>query len=882
MDSLYHPEVKSAQISSPIDPCIYFFQMPTAMAIERIWQGGQIPLWNQNNGCGHPIMANIESGVFSWHHFLFPSSSEYLYNLGIVARILVAALGAYYLARVSGIQPKFATLSALSYSLCPNILREIELSKETWSFPWILLLLTTFGKTRSLKNLILLSLGLGIACATIHPECSFNTIVLGCLLVVLQNCLGRERATKAELLRTSAVSIAWLLLVGICTFCIAAPVLLPFAELMSNSDCHKFDGHTPPAVSLPAFLLALIHPAMGGSTAFLGVICLPLAALAYYKPQRKFFPLLICTPLVISVASLLGPLYPLFSYKPFNFLEPLYLQPICMLLLACLMGAGLQKLAEAKQNKTVLSIFITTCFAVLAVPLVLGGFHVPLDSLDWETDKYAIFWPAWKKDLGIGIGCCLILAINQFQTYRYLRTIEILVLASLASEISISRVSLPTHPSFTYKAVGPIKWLAKNRGRMLAMGRHFIVPNIGMVWEINDFRNFNSLYPARYLDFQSFCGGRLYFATHYRYEDSLTPTIDLASVKYIVSRSPVYSKEDLAQIHGEKVIPIATFEQGLSIAASSINYDQQRHQALCTLKVNCNDDIEKNYKIQFAVLDDKDNEIWCSDDFPLSMRDNQISTSLLVGRWAISKQNTLARPLKLTIRVNNLWSNQPLWPISATRPSSRNNAVIAILDTRSLVHDQANQIDSQKRFKLLEESEDGSRIYENNYALPEAYSIGVHGARFASNKENARKAILEKAFNGRAELILETCATKKDSTEIVSTIKPAQVSRTNANQVEIAANCLEPSYLVLTDTFYPGWRAYLNGTEQELDILRANYLFRAVKIPKGKSIVTFRYQPHSFETGLLLLSLALVILGSIAAYQKVASQHTASAKTVVE
>jgi hypothetical protein len=64
-------------------------------------------------------------------------------------------------------------------------------------------------------------------------------------------------------------------------------------------------------------------------------------------------------------------------------------------------------------------------------------------------------------------------------------------------------------------------------------------------------------------------------------------------------------------------------------------------------------------------------------------------------------------------------------------------------------------------------------------------------------------------------------------------------------------------YLVLLDSYYPGWRVYVAGREAE--ILRANYTFRAVRVPEGRHRVEFVYRPTSFHAGLSLTSIALLI-----------------------
>ena len=62
---------------------------------------------------------------------------------------------------------------------------------------------------------------------------------------------------------------------------------------------------------------------------------------------------------------------------------------------------------------------------------------------------------------------------------------------------------------------------------------------------------------------------------------------------------------------------------------------------------------------------------------------------------------------------------------------------------------------------------------------------------------------------------------------------------------------------MLLDSYYPGWRAYVDGKQAE--ILRANYAFRAVRVPAGKHRVEFVYRPRSFYAGLSVTSVALLI-----------------------
>jgi uncharacterized membrane protein YfhO len=57
-------------------------------------------------------------------------------------------------------------------------------------------------------------------------------------------------------------------------------------------------------------------------------------------------------------------------------------------------------------------------------------------------------------------------------------------------------------------------------------------------------------------------------------------------------------------------------------------------------------------------------------------------------------------------------------------------------------------------------------------------------------------------------------------------------------------------YLVLRDSYAPGWRATVDGRPET--VLRANGKHRAVAVPAGRHVVAFRYEPKHFHLGLVL------------------------------
>jgi len=71
----------------------------------------------------------------------------------------------------------------------------------------------------------------------------------------------------------------------------------------------------------------------------------------------------------------------------------------------------------------------------------------------------------------------------------------------------------------------------------------------------------------------------------------------------------------------------------------------------------------------------------------------------------------------------------------------------------------------------------------------------------------------------------------------------------NGNSVQVAVRAGRPSFLLLDDTYYPGWQVWVDG--KPAAIHRADYLLRAVAVPAGTHRVTFAYAPLSYLAGLI-------------------------------
>jgi hypothetical protein len=86
------------------------------------------------------------------------------------------------------------------------------------------------------------------------------------------------------------------------------------------------------------------------------------------------------------------------------------------------------------------------------------------------------------------------------------------------------------------------------------------------------------------------------------------------------------------------------------------------------------------------------------------------------------------------------------------------------------------------------------------------------------------------------------------------------------DRVVLTYNADGDGFLYLSDSYYPGWRAYVD--EKETRIYRANLAFRAIEVPAGRHRVVFKYVPGSFYCGLFLTIIGILLCGYISWHGK--------------
>jgi hypothetical protein len=134
-------------------------------------------------------------------------------------------------------------------------------------------------------------------------------------------------------------------------------------------------------------------------------------------------------------------------------------------------------------------------------------------------------------------------------------------------------------------------------------------------------------------------------------------------------------------------------------------------------------------------------------------------------------------------------------------------------------------------------------IYENPRALPRASFVADwRHADF----EAMRKTGKWPDFDPKHTVLLEhepDLARLNEDDLRVAAASSVRIGKYENTLVELDVDAKTPGFVLLNDVWHPWWYASVDG--RETGILRANVLFRAVQVPKGKHMVRFDFRPFS-------------------------------------
>ncbi|VAW31148.1 hypothetical protein MNBD_CHLOROFLEXI01-3602 [hydrothermal vent metagenome] len=157
---------------------------------------------------------------------------------------------------------------------------------------------------------------------------------------------------------------------------------------------------------------------------------------------------------------------------------------------------------------------------------------------------------------------------------------------------------------------------------------------------------------------------------------------------------------------------------------------------------------------------------------------------------------------------------------------------------------------------------EGVRIYENLAVAPRAYTLPSSATAVSDNALTA----MTTQYDPRQFVNIEDKEPRSLRPPLSGKYRPAKITAYANHEVVVQTAVSESSWLILNDSYFPGWKAFVrplpgsDDEEVETPITRVNGNFRGVPLEAGDWQVRFRYSPTSFQLGILISYMGGIIL----------------------
>lgn len=144
------------------------------------------------------------------------------------------------------------------------------------------------------------------------------------------------------------------------------------------------------------------------------------------------------------------------------------------------------------------------------------------------------------------------------------------------------------------------------------------------------------------------------------------------------------------------------------------------------------------------------------------------------------------------------------------------------------------------------------RAAENDF-LPRAWMVSNFEIVDSNNIENY---MLNRNIDYKEIVLLEKDINYTPTFNFDNNYKIDFVKYSN-NNIQLTTHSNTGGILVLSEVFYPAWKAKIDGIETE--IYRADYNFRAIKVPAGQHSIEMQYSSTAYANGRLITLITLII-----------------------
>jgi hypothetical protein len=147
-------------------------------------------------------------------------------------------------------------------------------------------------------------------------------------------------------------------------------------------------------------------------------------------------------------------------------------------------------------------------------------------------------------------------------------------------------------------------------------------------------------------------------------------------------------------------------------------------------------------------------------------------------------------------------------------------------------------------------------VYENRRVLPRFLVVGrVEGSRdFADSLRIMRSA----GFDPARTAVVESPVLPALDAAPGGAAGSVRTLRYGDRELELEVEASGRAFLATSETYFPGWRAWIDG--RETDLVMTNAAFRGLAVPAGRHRVRMRFEPRVLWYGAAISAAAMLLL----------------------
>jgi hypothetical protein len=889
------------------DVFTYFY--PYWAEATRAAQSGRLPLWNPYLFMGAPFLANSQVGVFyplNWPLWLLLPAHQSV-HLTLVLHLCLAALNGYAWSRASLRMGRGgAWVAGATFALGGYLGAQVEHVNQLQGLAWLPLMLLLYDRSlvpdsrpASRRVGVVASVGLAVVIALVllagHTQTAFISLV-GLAAYGLGPALWRairRRTWRSLVRRTVLLAVAAGL--GIM---LAAVQLAPTFELMPLSvraGGMPFKERVSFSLT-PYYLTRALLPGYGDPVipehiehvAYVGVAGLALAAVALcftqtvshnsespvsslHSSSRQPVIWLLALGLFLSLGAYNPFYWPLARYVPgfAHFRVPGRWLALYALGAVALAGWGIEALWNRRvqlcRRRVLLAVIVLVLaagWAVVGVRIGEGGHTGPVTVAGWAAAgilSMVLIWAATRAPRPAVLG------------------LVVLMLAELwAATSALPHSRATAYQAFTSLRPAVAHMLASNSDAGAPRARFLSMSDI--TFDPGDLGEIDAVYGPQLSE------RALYdYTIAAKHKEVLSPNMPLAfavpaldgydggvlPLARYVTLQRLFLQEDEVSIDGRLRENVTTVPDGRWLSLFNVRYviTDKLHDAWL-------DDVF--YDLQFGAHLSGGETASVAHvarfeatalGFVSRLSDTDVPGGEPVGLVKLTFENGTTQTFELrsgehvsegSDGATRLRWEEPAVPISisvqATLPAGE-LAVrgLSLIDERTGSF-QALVLSDRGSFRLVHSGD--VKIYENLDVLPRAFL--VHEAIVVTDDDEALALMRQDSFDPATRVVLA----EGESIDVESSVSSARATYYAQERIEIEVDSDAPGYLVLTEAWYPGWEATVDG--EPTPIYRSDLYFRAVPVEAGSHRVVFTFRPASVRVGMIVSMVGLLCLTLLA------------------